>query len=385
MCQLTVTNLNNKLWNVQAMLFSLYINSRITNQDGTGILSSLGTIYKNPEPPRLSENLGKWLYEVEKDGPIYGHVRQATTGAKKDIADTHPFEGKNVILFHNGTLTRKVPKNEDAGKVDSFVFMTDLDAKLEHNHDMVKALQESMEEFQGKFAFILFDKRTKSSYVARGTTAPLHIAYLLDENNHSIGYWINTQLSDLEEAITLFLDMLEATTGVKKFFSKTEMLQAESIYKLGPVDVERIGDLKENFPPVFKGAMERTNGWTSGWNGATINPSVLVDTNVVTITEIMDRFGFSLSTLNEIAIASLGIGILQFNQADVNTFVEMVLQKMSCPRKFRKMVKSLQAFVPISFYTENNFEFPYPMIREEQNQNAFIKALEKWKKNLSKE
>ena len=210
MCQLTfITTTVPELGKYFLYLASIY-NTDIKNKDGWGVYCPTSVITKNvTEPLKSLDTVRDTIFNLPDYEEIAGmkvfqgllHVRQATTGYVKDkilsLDHTHPFEGENYVLAHNGTLT---PENGEIpqGMMDSQFFHQELEKNWDP--DPVVALNKTMANFTGKFAFIIYDKITKEFIIARGETADLHYSTLLLDGE-DIGFVVNTELYTAKNAL----------------------------------------------------------------------------------------------------------------------------------------------------------------------------------------
>jgi hypothetical protein len=107
--------------------------------------------------------LSSWM-----DNFFVCHVRHATKGALSE-SNAHPFDKKNVVGVHNGTLSHKDYDPKD-GRTDSEMMYEDFDKfGIEYT---LKALQPD-----SAFAIVALDKRTKEIVFARNKHRPLSYAW----------------------------------------------------------------------------------------------------------------------------------------------------------------------------------------------------------------
>ena len=216
MCQLSFIHVPNDLKLEKTILaIQFLINSRITHTDGWGFYSN-AHIMKSKLNASLTSNLGELIniYVKEKE-PIIAHVRAASTGTEVIKENAHPFETKDLILAHNGTLSFRKKEEEEKWEVlckenkkyedmiDSEIFITllqqDYEKKQKKSFPLV--IKETMEKFYGKFAFLIYVKPEKKYYIIRGRTATLFGCQILLKDS-PIGIIINTEKHDLEKTVT---------------------------------------------------------------------------------------------------------------------------------------------------------------------------------------
>lgn len=248
MCQLTWMNLP-KSFLYTGLALQLVTNANRNNRDGWGIFTEQTGIVKSAEP--ASYKLGATLAKENLSTPALGHVRLKSAAYRLlpvDITNSHPFEKKNIVLAHNGTLSSDIFLDEK--KIDSEIFADALDEYLEKNKESVEvALPKIMADFEGKFAFIIYDKRNKVWYAARGNSADLHVAYIsLNGRNY---YVVNTDKDTLDMFCASYF-LIAGSQGNAIYLRKDiALLPQESIFRLERDEVKKVGEIKENYPKVI--------------------------------------------------------------------------------------------------------------------------------------
>lgn len=219
MCQLCLISLAKKElmeknfpFMAIAMENALRINSRLQHKDGHGIFSRKG-IHKNTIAASQFTALGFFSLSC-MDSTMIGHVRQGSAFAGvKTISEgnTHPFDKKDFVLMHNGFLKHKKEENPK-DIIDSEFFANKLQEYItKENVSIEIALPKVMEDFTGKFAFLIFDKIKDRYLVARGSSAELHYAKLISYNDEVLGIIINTTRDSL-------LDILISVSNLMEYF-----------------------------------------------------------------------------------------------------------------------------------------------------------------------
>jgi len=250
-------------------------NSSTLNKDGGGIYFD-GILYKSGEQACINTDIP---YELKKkyksDTPIIAHVRAATVGTsnKKVISadNSHPFESEHYILEHNGSLDRKTPfskeeKEEFGDKTDSEVFLLSMEKNYSAEKKFEDIIKETMEEWEGKFAFIIRDKTSGVDYIVRGKSADLYISHLVTysyrkkdntKNEYETvisshhGYVINTQKNSLDK-VNVLMEMLMPLNGFNTIsFTDPILLEKETIFRADKFKIEKIADITENDRPVI--------------------------------------------------------------------------------------------------------------------------------------
>lgn len=101
---------------------------------------------------------------------LIGHCRSATKG-KISVDNAHPFNFKNVIGVHNGTIHGKFPHSDE--------FETDSEALYKNIDELgIKAGLEAAIGFSGAFALAFYDKKTKELCFTRNDKRPLHFTFI---------------------------------------------------------------------------------------------------------------------------------------------------------------------------------------------------------------
>ena len=253
MCQLTLINFHNKSINIKQAFNQAYINTEIRNRDGFGVWQDK-RINRVVTYPAQTDYFGEVITKViVDDAPILMHCRAASmlyTKKELNMVDTHPFEGENIILAHNGTLEYEDIKDhpEYTDMIDSEIFMMELD-KVWNSDDPVKSLNDTMLHFTGKFAFLITDKKNGKLYVVRGLSADLCISYLLGKDDVRLGYIVNTEEVSLKESMKRLTSEL-VLSGKRYRYVVPKELEKETIYEATEDDVVEIGKIKQRTKPV---------------------------------------------------------------------------------------------------------------------------------------
>lgn len=404
MCELSFVNMASKSDNFLMGMFLVKVGSG-KNDDGTGFITIDQKIWKSEIAADMIINLGEifsdQLVSEHKFDPVAFHVRAASRGIAVNEENAHPFNGEFYILMHNGSLANLGSKKDedpawfsrfwsksDKENVDSdsLNFLKEMDAiKKENIHlPFVEIINKTMQKFEGKFAFIILDKSDNTFYIIRGITAPLYISYFykdlrededLDSNKvpkkSPDGYVINTNKNTLLYSINLYKNvknlLYKGTENI--FFSEPALIEKESIYKAGEIDIVKIGDIKENIPET-----------------ALVVQAAKTPSNAVTkpVEKNSDEFKKDLALVNKVSIWAkehslsildiqilfaniLGKSLLELEEADIKYFLEEVVPKISAPKKLRnKLLGVLRGNpFPIDVYKIFNLAYPW-MLNDEK-------------------
>ena len=344
MCQLCFINLNNKVLNKAWAYASIYANSKKTHEDGFGI-SSGENIYKHENS---AWNLTNWTEHIKfiTNKPVMTHVRKASFVKGNKLVDdakyNHPFRTKSLILMHNGTLLKKdaekFPNYKLDKMVDSEVFLRVLSNIYNKNgHNLQPALQRTMEDFYGKFAFIIYEIIKDKYTIVRGKTALLHYLPLNIKKDDEIiptGFVVNTEKEGLYDSLCIATNFLINSNNVQINWedeNKEEVLEAESIYEIEKLKVNKVGELKENSEPVI------TTTWAkSNLNNRDYTTQSFSTEDLRIARELFafkNKWRISLEYLDLLFYHTFGTGLLCSNQEEYTIFVNRIIPSLN---KFAK-------------------------------------------------
>jgi len=403
MCELTYVNTRRADLNKQIVFNQALENTRRDNQHGWGIFTTESGIFKTKTIPWETPKFGIRVRNLVTEEPTILHVRSASRGTDVKIEFNHPFESEHLILAHNGTLTPTVVKPEYAEKLDSEVFLMELEEtyrkEKKSEKRLVTSLQETMLKFSGKFAFLIYEKETKNWYAVRGKTADLHIIYILNpkdpaEEKEILGYVINTVKVDLRTATDSAIELLHMLGKPNiPLVSEVVELAEESIFLLGPTIIEKIGELKQNYPVVVSTPATRTawvghgyagrGAWGVGMMGddwddlEDVEPFKEVESATAFLASWLRTYGLQIEDLDQIFVQTLGVTLLASTKSDYDTFKKYVHPKLICSKLFREEVMAkIQKFgsywMP-KVYEKGPFQFPYML---EKDQRKFLATMD---------
>lgn len=109
-----------------------------------------------------------------KGGVVVGHNRYATRGAV-NAKNAHPFDEEHITLVHNGTLTNfdeLKKKYPDA----------DVDSQLVAQMFAAEGVEETIQQINGAFVFVWFNKDDGTLNFVRNTQRPLSLALYQNRN-----------------------------------------------------------------------------------------------------------------------------------------------------------------------------------------------------------
>jgi predicted glutamine amidotransferase len=381
MCQLTYANLHEPYLNSLAIYLLGKIGSHEKHDDGVGFICSDNKIWKSEKSAHRITNLGSIIGGYVKDEkPIPFHIRQATWGIEVKKENSHPFDGKHFILMHNGTL---LPRNGEEPKdknkdSDSLKFLLALDKARDDNKkgNFENIFNKAMEEFAGKFAFIIREKETNKDYIVRGRTAELWITKV-KMNDGEQGYLINTSKDTLKEMFFEFNNIWDLFYENEVEFSEPKLLDLETIYEAEEMDVKKIGTAKEITPVKvidnkITSLVPRTAGhrsYNDNWDEYIENADVKeIIEKAAKVYEYLSEHSMGLIDFSIMLQIIAGVSILEINEEDMKMFIEYEIPKISANKKVRNEVKGLlngQYFPNELYKSEENpngkLEYPWPV------------------------
>lgn len=408
MCQLALVNLNDELLNRLYLQIALFLDSLEKHQDGVGFFCpTMESPFKTKIPGVNLLNLSHFIKRIGSE-PTIGHVRMATTifGAKKiEDKHAHPFETENLILAHNGTLN---PQDEDRFKeemkelTDTEIFLNELEkvysAKpTKSRRNFTDSLKKTMEDFYGKFAFLIFDKNTKDYYVVRGKYAPLH-QFEVKTVEGTVGLVVNTDEDSLKLILKLFTNIcnvLNLTPEMLYDAKNIKCLEAESIYRLeGKNKLKKVTNIKENYKKY--NAVDKTdnkdhyypvrgvNRTATGDNGSSDwaatfggnndefwankrKKEKLAEQYAQELINFREFYGIDIQYLDELMYITLGRGLLGCTLKDFELFLGVFVGDLATRVGHKNIIKEWKKLEgvrkggasQIDFSNEYGLIFPY--------------------------
>lgn len=360
MCQLTLVNTRNAILN-GLFLTPLLMENSVGNSDGTGFLTvgeSNYTLYKVKDAARDLAELGLDIRDSLSDYPILAHVRAASKGIVVTNENAHPFDGKRFVLAHNGRLYKKdeqvqwdSSRSDDASIAsDSMVFLEALDAQAKKTPKapILDVLNKTMAEFKGKFALLIYDKKYDKHYVCRGSTADLCIMRVGEVPVEGgdvtpIGFIVNTKRTTLEDAAKVACQMAQIATGRRIVLETPKELKKDTVYEVDGIELKELGEMKENAVSfTYQGSRTSYGADTKNYkkNGATSSTSANLNVPVWSLASAiqkwMEKHFLGIPDVDAILYLFLGKGMADLELADLETFVKVVIPKISAPKKVRE-------------------------------------------------
>ena len=390
MCQLLLVNTNNVELNRVFLPTMLQIDS-VGNGDGTGWHTVTGKkrfMYKSAKSAGDILDLGLDVREyVDSTHSIMAHVRSASKGMPITEENAHPFCGDRFTLAHNGRLYPKdevvkyTTTTDTSVSSDSLVFLQSLEkaAKKSPELPFLDILNNTMANFKGKFAFMIYDGKTGEQYVIRGATADLHkieIGSISPKDNlvTKIGYLVNTRKNSLEDAVSLSIQVAQAVTGIRLAWGPTIELEKNTVYRADGVDLVEIGKVVEN-PVTYVSEPTYYNGYNGyhssrrAHGGENDNPNIQLPVwrFAQQISTFMKSHFLGIYDIDAIMDMFLGVSMADASIDDLERFVRFVIPRVSAPKKVRdRLLKALGAGGSIypTIYTSGaikGLEYPWMM------------------------
>lgn len=404
MCQLTLVNLRNKELNRIFLPTLLQLNSQ-GNQDGTGFLCVNEDdieLYKSKDAADDLPDLGLDIRErVLSNYPVIGHVRAASKGIVVTEENAHPFQGKRFTLAHNGRLYKKEEvvrwsnTTDDTGLAsDSLVFLNALDAEAEKNPDapFLDILNSTMSQFKGKFALLIYDSLKDKHYVARGSTADLHIVTIADfplegGDGNPLGFIVNTKKNTLADAIVISNQIAQSVTGLRVGAGKIEELPKETVFEVVDGTLIKLGEIKENAVTyTYENPIQKAvSNYVSG--ASQVNTTLSIWKLSERINKFMGDHFLGITDIDALFYIFLGVGIADSNLSDLDIFCECVIPKISANKKIKKRMGDIldkygQVY-PNMYKNVKGLSYPW-MLSSPDKIQELIKALEKFNKKGAK-
>ena len=163
-----------------------YINSLERGRDSVGYFTPANGIKKiDKEYKHVVEAKDNIIDNITKDNVLIGHVRAKTSGVN-NLKNAHPWEYKNIIGLHNGTLKNfsysegTLAKRYDISitdwDVDSQVLIQALDKNFENFNG--ETLLPALEEYEGAAALLLYHKERGTIFACHDKERPLFYGYV---------------------------------------------------------------------------------------------------------------------------------------------------------------------------------------------------------------
>jgi asparagine synthetase B (glutamine-hydrolysing) len=165
----------NKDTNVSFNLTDLFkkglLNTQERGTDATGYYSIGTGVVKDAMPAKDFLNRGR-VVNIDDERFVIGHCRAASSGLKHTVDDprnAHPFESKNWILVHNGTIHMNHLKN--------YHYTSDVDSESILAYAETTTLKNAIASIEGGSTVVLYSKTQKKIYFWTDGQKPLCLAF----------------------------------------------------------------------------------------------------------------------------------------------------------------------------------------------------------------
>jgi predicted glutamine amidotransferase len=350
-------------------------NSRLLHKDGFGLCDSELKVIKTSIEPNNLLNLGKDFLNISNlSGRVLFHVRRASS-INKDVSSdkAHPFESKDLILAHNGTLEYLGRKVLPLNTIDSEDFLFVLQQEYEIDKNLPAALKRAYLEFRGKFAFIIVDKNTKQYYIARGNTATVHkVNIKITYNNGNIENCLalNTEKDSFISALVRFKNIAEMLYEVQIDidFSKIDLIPENSIFILEEDKIKKIDDIKEVAIPEPVRLIVPVNSSSNYLKDASPTHKDIIN--------FMNSFGITLWELDKLVHIMCEKPLISCADRDLEDFNELIISNLVKDREKYITKKKTKVWEKVRKAFTHNFEKIYEYIEFPYFVNE-VKDLEK--------
>lgn len=386
MCQLIFVNAGSKVAN-RFITYELLLSDTVTtHRDGCGVWTLKGGLKKTSMHPWELTTAGHSIFKIVKDAsPVIAHVRQASLTAGKRLVspeNAHPFEKKNLILAHNGSLTFVDAKEEHDPKwkdmIDSEIFATILDEIMETQPELTFSQQLNLayQHFDGKFAFLIYNKVDASYYVVRGQTARLHVCRLFyqksKEEIEDRGFVVNTDDTTLLPGLNHAFNDIQILGGEVLGWFKPELLKENTIFRLNPESniLEEVGTIVETkkeyvyvTPPYsqsWEGGTHR-GGYTGGGTWSKEKEESPMAKAFQAVLKFQRVTGLTIEEIDKLFDKVLGIPLLEAKLVDIQNFVTYVIPVLD--KEERRYPNNLKEWEKIKDEVTAGVMGIYPMFR----------------------
>lgn len=373
MCELSLANLNDPKLNKLYLYIQMHINSTGRHKDGYGVFNKEYGIFKSEKSFCESKEGVDFLQSINNPFVTLGHCRFATqiTGKAKviDKGNAHPFETEKLILAHNGVVEFRDPnklKDYPDVTVDSLLFLYELD-KLYDGKNFVEAFNQTAEKFYGAFVFIIFSKLENRWFIIRGEKRVFHYTFIY-RNDVKIGLVGNTELIDLNRAVSSFLDFanLQAKAGDKYTRHKDSYIMASnSINTVGKNDLFVLGKTLEVEKPV---AIFRNDNFVDNYRGN--NKGFFPAVGHKKLLKFIDDAELDVFEVDQMCYSLFGKGVLEITSDEVkelSDFGETLRTLLSDKKKeIWREVCGLYYNNVTGVYVDYGIQLPYFMNSKKQ-------------------
>lgn len=353
MCQLSLISAGEQL---NRLLLTVMLQTNTPgNRDGTGFLAVRDQeleVWKTEKSADTVSDLGLIIRKkIQGDSPVMAHVRSASPGMPVTEDNAHPFMGERFVLAHNGRLhpgkakvSRTTVETTEI-ESDSCAFLKALEIYCKKHPDasFIEAFNSVMDNFMGKFAFLIYDMQTNTHYVARGSTADLHVTSIFlpgtgkSKDPKLIGFAVNTAKISLVDALWSVSQIIQVNTGRDIFFNDPIEIEKNTLWEVKDGSLHKLGEIKEN-PVVYE----------TYYNPATVSRGAVVPAaasgthkTLESIYRYMVDHFFSEEDIDLLLEITTMKKMSETTEKDLESFVKLWIPRLSASKQLRKDIQSI--------------------------------------------
>jgi len=140
--------------------------------DATGYFSPNLGVVKEAIKAEDFVKRGRVVAELESERFVLGHCRAASSGtvaSRKLDENAHPFESKNWVIIHNGTV--------GMNRIKDYHYTSDVDSEIILSYVERRGIRNAIKNLRGSATIVLYHKLTKKIYFWTDSNRPLVLAY----------------------------------------------------------------------------------------------------------------------------------------------------------------------------------------------------------------
>lgn len=172
MCRNTIMYaLNGKLEKEDIeKLFYIVEDGATYNRDATGIVNNRLAVIKTGDWNKVDiSKQGKVKKILENSEWIITHNRLETKGDSKYSKNNHPFETKDFMMIHNGSISNSDSLKVEEGlkyepETDSAIIINLIQKKTDEKCSIKEAIEYTIDKIWGSYSVLLIDKRNGDIY-----------------------------------------------------------------------------------------------------------------------------------------------------------------------------------------------------------------------------
>jgi hypothetical protein len=210
--------------------------------------------------------------------------------------------------------------------------------KIPLKKNVWNGLVDTMREFRGTFAFLIYDKSSEEFYAARGKNKKLFIAFIGDR------YVITTEENNLKFSVNLLINMSQILG--KDLSDETVDIQEipeNSIHRLDKNSIVHVSKIQETEDPVVQRPITVGTKSVSGMKG-------ILWEDPVSISKWAKGQGLLPRDMDVIWKVLFGHGILAAEMWEMDKFINKVIPKISADKRALKFCHKLRMLPFYRYY-----------------------------------